>query len=259
MSGRFVLSICCLLLTCSVVATATPLLPAAERPGAVLDAVTGIIFVPVAGGCFQMGAADGQWDERPVHEVCLTNFFMGRHEVTQGQWRRVMGDNPSYFKSCGDDCPVEQVSSTDARDFIRRLNQLSGASYRLPTEAEWEYACRSGGKEQRYCGGEQLDVLGWHELNSGGKTHPVGTKQANSLGLYDMSGNVWEWVEDLKAPYAPRRQQDPAGPATGSTRVRRGGSWQYGTPQARATWRSSGYPDDRALDIGFRLVLPPSR
>jgi formylglycine-generating enzyme required for sulfatase activity len=171
----------------------------------------------------------------------------------------VMGDNPSRFSRCGDDCPVEQVSSNAALEFINRLNNISGKKYRLPTEAEWEYACTSGGKEETYCGGKDLDAIAWYDKNSGGKTHPVGQKHPNSLGIHDMSGNVWEWVQDWKGDYSEVKQRDPTGPSFGSTRVRRGGSWQYGNRQARSRWRSSGYPDDYALDLGFRLASPTDK
>ncbi|HEY3309027.1 MAG TPA: formylglycine-generating enzyme family protein [Desulfuromonadaceae bacterium] len=215
------------------------------------------IFVP--GGCFRMGSATGNYSERPVHDACVSDFFIGKYEVTQGQWRKIMDNNPSRFSQCGEDCPVEQVSWRNAQDFINRLNILTGKKYRLPTEAEWEYACTGGGKEERYCGGNDLDAVAWHERNSGGRTHPVGQKKPNNLGIYDMSGNVWEWVQDYWGDYPDIRQQDPTGPKWSTNSMRRGGSWQYGPDQARAVWRSSGYTDDHALDIGFRLVLPAAR
>ena len=220
------------------------------------DSQTGMEFVFVPGGCFRMGSDTGNSDEKPVHEVCVSGFFIGTYEVTQVQWQKVMGSNPSRFNRCGEDCPVEQVSSSDALDFISRLNTKTGKNYRLPTEAEWEYACRSGGKDAVFCGGGEIDSVAWYGKNSGGKTNPVGRKLPNGLGIYDMSGNVWEWVQDWKGDYSGSNRQDPKGPLSGSTRMRRGGSWQYGAGQARSTWRSSGYPDDRALDIGFRLVHP---
>ncbi len=152
------------------------------------DSVTGMAFVWVPKGCFEMGC--GTWtsdcdsDEKPVHEVCLDSFWMGKHEVTQGEWKKIMGNNPSTFKK-GDKYPVERVSWNDAQEFIRRLNAKTGGrgKFRLPTEAEWEYACRSGGKPQKYAGGSDPDRVAWYGSNSGGSTHPVGTKAANGLGI----------------------------------------------------------------------------
>lgn len=221
----------------------------------VKDPYTGMEFASVPGGCFTAGAMDGNSDEKPPHEVCLSPYYLGKYEVTQGQWRRVMGSNPALFNRCGDDCPVDQVSWSDAQEFISRLNGLTGRRYRLPTEAEWEYACTGGGKGDRHCGGE-VAAVAWHDGNSGARVHPVGQKKPNSFGIFDMSGNVWEWVLDWNGRYPAKPQQDPMGPTTGSSRVRRGGSWQYGADKARATWRSSGYQEDRAMDLGFRLAHP---
>ena len=170
----------------------------------------GIEMVLVKGGCFQMGSNVADefkneilksffMGEKPVHEVCLNDFYLGKYEVTQGQWKVVMGNNPSKFQDCGDACPVEQVSWNDAQEFIRKLNQMFGKNYRLPTEAEWEYAARSGGKKEEYSGTNDRASVGnyaWYEDNSGKTTHPVGLKSPNGLGIYDMSGNVDEWVND---------------------------------------------------------------
>ncbi len=168
------------------------------------------------------------------------NIAMGKYEVTQGQWRAVMGNNPSRFKNCGDTCPVEQVSWNDAKDFIQRLNSKTGKQYRLPTEAEWEYACR-GGAHQEYCGSDSVDSVAWYYGNSGSTTHPVGRKQANAFGLHDMSGNVWEFVEDcLNGDCA--------------SRVVRGGSWLNDPRGTRAAGRARNGPASRDIDNGFRLA-----
>jgi len=213
-------------------------------------------MVSIPGGSFRMGSNDGGADEKPVHTVSIRPFKLGKYEVTQAQWKAVMGDNPSYFENC-DDCPVEQVSWDDVQDYIAKLNRKTGKGYRLPSEAEWEYACRSGGKDERYCGGNNPDSLGWYGSNSGKKTHPVGRKQANGLGLYDMTGNVWEWTQDCwKGSYQ-------GAPGDGSAwesgecgrRVLRGGSWDDRPWDLRAAIRLWNTRDNRySYDSGFRLA-----
>ena len=245
----------CIVVVAVFAATSAMAAEGAESASKTLERA-GIEFVSVPGGCYPMGTSNGNSDEKPVHEVCVSSFLMGKYEITQGQWLEVMGENPSRFNKCGKNCPVEQVSWNDIQVFIRKLNDRTGKNYRLATEAEWEYACTSGGKEQKYCGGDDVNGLGWYNM---GKTQPVGLKKPNGLGIHDMSGNVWEWVLDWKGGYMSGPQHDPTGPPWGSTRTRRGGSWQYGDRQARSGWRSSGYPDDHALDLGFRLVLPSAR
>jgi len=228
------------------------------------DPVTGMEFVFVKGGCFEMGDTfgDGYSYEKPVHDVCVSDFYMGKYEVTQGQWEVIMGDNPSYFKNCGDNCPVENVSWNDVQEFIERLNSKTGKKYRLPTEAEWEYAARSGGKREKYAGTNSDADLGsyaWYIMNSGSKTHPVGQKQPNGLGLYDMSGNVWEWVSDRydQNYYKNSPRNNPKGPSSGSYRVLRGGSWS-GVPNAiRASYRFDINPSTRNYNYGFRLLRTP--
>lgn len=168
-----------------------------------------------------------------------------------------MGSNPSHFSSCGDNCPVEQVSWNDIQQFISRLNSQSGTNYRLPTEAEWEYACRAGGTEE-YCGSNDINGVAWYKDNSWSQTHPVGQKQANAWGIYDMSGNVWEWVNDWydKSYYSGSPQSNPQGPSSGSYRVNRGGGWVDDSAGVRASGRDTDSPENRYDDLGFRLVAP---
>ena len=172
--------------------------------------------------------------------------------MTQGLWRAVMGSNPSYFKNCGNNCPVEQVSWKDCQEFIRKLNRLvSGGGFRLPTEAEWEYACR-GGTKGAYA--EDLDAMGWYG-NSGSKmSHAVATKQPNGWGLYDMHGNVWEWCRDWYGGYPTGLVTDPTGASSGSDRVLRGGGWYGSARYCRSAFRGGYGPDDRARYNGFRLA-----
>lgn len=236
------------------------LLPAVSLAAAYTDSITGMEFVPVKGGCFQMGDTFGDGGEK-VHQVCVDGFFMGTYEVTQGQYQKIMGTNPSHFKACGLNCPVENVSWEDAQEFIRQLNERTGRNYRLPYEAEWEYAARSGGKNEQFAGTSDLDDLGgyaWFGDNSGKKTHAVGTRRPNGLGLYDMSGNVWEWCKDWYSDdyYAKSPQKNPRGPLSGSDRVLRGGSWNGSAGYARAAIRYYFTPGIRNHFLGFRLVLP---
>jgi formylglycine-generating enzyme required for sulfatase activity len=166
-----------------------------------------------------------------------------------------MGSNPSYFKN-GADYPVEQVSWNDAQEFIRRLNGQGSARFRLPTEAEWEYACRSGGKEETYAGGESVGSVAWYDGNAGGQTHAVGTKAPNGLGLYDMSGDVWEWVEDIynDSAYQRHTRNNPVNTGGGSGRVFRGGAWYFVAGYARCAYRGDGDPGGRRRTLGFRLL-----
>ena len=197
---------------------------------------------------------DGASDERPSHEVTLDSFELGKYEVTQKQWRLVMGSNPSSFSGC-DECPVEKVSWGDVQSFIRKV----GNGVRLPTEAEWEYACRSGGKDQEYAGGSDVGSVGWYDDNSGSKTHPVGGKAANGLGLYDMSGNVREWVQDVYASdaYGKHARKNPIYDGSGSLRVGRGGSWHSDAGYLRCAVRYSYSPGYRHSSLGFRLARTP--
>jgi formylglycine-generating enzyme required for sulfatase activity len=196
-------------------------------------------------------------DEKPTHQVTLSDFQIGKYEVTQKQWTAIMGNNPSYFK--GDNLPVEQVSWNDVQEFIQKLNQKTGKTYRLPTEAEWEYAARdaSTGSAVLYSGSNNIDEVAWYSGNSGSKTHPVGQKWANALGIYDMSGNVWEWCSDWYGTYSSSSQSNPQGASTGTVRVLRGGSWNNDPQDCRVSNRDGYYPDYRDYRIGFRLAIAP--
>ncbi len=223
------------------------------------DLVTGMEFVWVPGGCFQMGSNSGGSDEKPVHKVCVDGYWMGKYEVTQGQWHKIMGNNPSYFQK-GDNYPVEKVSWDDCRKFIKKLKARSGKDFRLPTEAEWEYACRSGGRDEKYSGGSDVDRVAWYSSNSGSSTHAVGGKAANGLGLYDMSGNVLEWCSDWygKNYYKNSPRQNPQGSGSGSDRVLHGGSWDDFPWGVRSAYRFRLRPSNRYI-VGFRLVSPGRR
>jgi formylglycine-generating enzyme required for sulfatase activity len=217
-------------------------------------------FVLIPAEEFQMGSNDTQAfaNEQPVHTVRLTKpFYLGTYEVTQAQWEAVMGNNPSHFK--GDSAlPVESVSWQDAQEFIRRLNarERGTAFYRLPTEAEWEYAARAG-STTAYSFGNSAGDLGryaWHEANAGENTHPVGQLQPNAWGLYDMHGNVWEWVQDWYGNYSHGTAVDPAGPSSGSARVNRGGGWDSDARACRSALRIDGAPGFRFGSLGVRLL-----
>ena len=216
-------------------------------------------MVFVEGGTFQMGSNEGETNQKPVHSVTLSDFLIGKTEVTQKQWRNVTGKDPSMFKNC-DNCPVESVSWNDVQDFITNLNRKTGKNYRLPTEAEWEYAARGGNKSKgyTYSGSNSLGDVAWDNSNSGIKTHPVGQKQPNELGLFDMSGNVWEWCSDWYGSdyYQSSPSSNPKGASSGSDRVFRGGSYQYfGSEEYRAAYRDKFSPVSFHYgDSGFRLV-----
>ena len=212
-------------------------------------------MVVIPAGRFEMGSLDGNPDEQPVHSVAIARTFeLGKTEVTQAQWRAVMGSNPSKFQGC-DDCPVENVGWNDVKEYLERLNGKTARAYRLPTEAEWEYACRAGSRQQ-YCGSGSPDSVAWSSENSGGKTRPVTGKQANAFGTYDMSGNVWEWVEDCY------HENYDGAPGDGSAwsdvdctrRVLRGGSWFSAPAYARSTNRVGHEVRFRNSNIGFRVA-----
>jgi formylglycine-generating enzyme required for sulfatase activity len=226
----------------------------------------GFAYIPP--GQFMMGSPESEKergmdpDEEKQHKVNLTKgFYMKKTEVTQGEWEEIMGNNPSNFKDCGKECPVERVSWYDAREFIEKYNAKHGGGFRLPTEAEWEYAARAGTTTAFYTGdikgdGKEsaLDRAGWCGKYSDKKTYPVANKEPNDWGLYDMLGNVWEWVNDRYGDYSSNFVIDPIGSTKGMARVVRGGSWSYGVGSCRAASRSGYSPDYSSFDLGFRLV-----
>lgn len=219
-----------------------------------------IEMIKVEAGTFMMGATPEMEipddDEKPVHQVTLTNdYYIGKYEVTQALWQTVMESNPSSFK--GNNLPVEQVSWNDCQEFIGKLNSITGRKFRLPTEAEWEYAARGGKKSRgyQYSGSSNISDVAWYNGNSGSKTHLVGTKQANELGLYDMCGNVLEWCQNWYGSYVSSSQTNPTGAVSGSYRVIRGGSWYSSARFCRSSCRDSGTPGIRNSRLGLRLVL----
>lgn len=217
-------------------------------------------MVKVEGGTFVMGGTCEQGeeafsDEKPPHKVTLSSFYIGRYPITQEQWKVVMGNNPSYFQ--GDRHPVEQDNWMDCQDFVQKLSDMTGMKFRLPTEAEWEYAARGGnkGKGYKYSGGNLLPQIAWYNENSGGTSHEVGLKAPNELGLYDMSGNIWEWVQDWKGDYTEDELTNPTGPKTGEERIRRGGGWNREHDRCRVSYRGDDQPDLRYRSLGLRVVL----
>ncbi|MDP8220557.1 MAG: SUMF1/EgtB/PvdO family nonheme iron enzyme [Candidatus Stygibacter frigidus] len=232
-------------------------------------------MVFVEGGTFQMGSNDGGSDEKPVHRVTVSDFYIGKYEVTQELYESVMGKNPSHFKGSGKDAPIEKVSWYDAVEFCNKLSDKEGLSrcytgsgknidcdfnangYRLPTEAEWEYAARggNGSKGYKYSGSDDIGSVAWYSSNSGSKTHSVGGKKANEMGIYDISGNVWEWCWDWYGDYSSGSQKNPRGSSSGASRVLRGGSWNGDASSCRSANRSCGSPGS-SFDylLGFRLA-----
>ena len=225
--------------------------------------VNGVSFdmIHVEGGTFCMGAtknidSEASDNESPTHNVTLSDFYIGKTEVTQGLWYVVMGTFPSCCR--GNSLPVERVSWHDCQKFIKKLNKMTGMAFRLPTEAEWEYAARGGNRSRgyKYSGSNNVDAVAWYGGNSNSTTHPVATKMANELGIYDMSGNVSEWCNDCYGYYSSNAQTNPKGVVSSAYRVCRGGYWDNSTKYCRSANRLSNVPDYRNYGIGFRIVLP---
>jgi formylglycine-generating enzyme required for sulfatase activity len=216
-------------------------------------------MITVNGGKFLMGNKEGNKSEKPVHEVELTGFQIAKYPVTQREWRAVMGNNPSKNKD-KDNHPVERVSWEDAQEYVKKLNELTGRHYRLPTEAEWEYAARGGEKSMGYkfAGSNELKNVAWESENAKGSTQPVGQKKPNELGIYDMCGNVWEWCYDWfdEKYYSKSPAQDPQGPDTGDNKVIRGGSWINFPAYYQVSDRYYNHPSEKRIWLGFRVVCP---
>ena len=242
-----------------------------ENPNPTFTA-NGVSFemVKVEGGVFTMGATseqggDAYSDEKPTHQVTLSSYYIGKTEVTQELWEAVMGKSVSQIASenglstngVGSKNPMYYITWDDCQEFITKLNELTGRNFRLPTEAEWEYAARGGNKSQgyKYSGSNTINDVAWHIGNSGNISHPVGTKAPNELGIYDMSGNVMELCSDWYGSYSTGSQTNPIGPDSGSDRVRRGGSWFYNARTCRVSYRASYSPTYRSVDLGLRLAL----
>lgn len=224
--------------------------------------VRGVSFrmIRVEGGTFMMGAddKDADPDEGPLHEVTLSDYWIGETQVTQELWKAVMGENPSHFKS-GPNLPVESVSWVDCKAFIRKLNKLTGYKFQFPTEAQWEFAARGGNLGMNhhylYSGSNYINDVAWFEENSRKKTHPVGEIDSNELGIYDMSGNLWEWCSDCYDNYSSKSETDPICTKSGSKRVRRGGSWNHSARNCRVSYRSNAKQEDKDEELGLRLAL----
>ena len=268
---RFVLSLAICLLVVFLPATQVT----AQTQKEITNSV-GMKLVLIPKGTFTMGSPteeEGAGTDEQQHQVTISkDYYLGVTEVTQGQYEKVMGVNPSHFqkrvirKSDSSMYPVESVSWEDAVEFCKRLSELpkekkSGRVYRLPTEAEWEYACRAGSKTAFYCGddSELIGAYAWHAANSGGQTHPVGEKKPNAWGLYDMHGNVWEWCSDWYGDYPEGAVTDPVGPEEGSLRVYRGGCWRSVAADFRSAFRDGLAPSFRFSIRGLRVALSSSR
>ena len=219
-----------------------------------------IEMVNVKGGKFDLGDDSAAMDRRPAHTVTLSDFAIGKYEITQKEWTAVMGSNPSPYNYC-DNCPVTNVSWSDIQKFLEKVNSMTGKHYRLPTEAEWEYAARGGRREdkenmKKYSGREVLQYIAWFERNSNDHEHPVGKKRANQLDIHDMTGNVEEWCSDWygKSYFSTRDVTNPTGPDGGNSKVVRGGSFKSLKDEISVTRRAAYTPDTRATTLGFRIA-----
>ncbi len=233
--------------------------------------VNGVTFnmISVEGGTFTMGATPEQQnpnsDEKPTHRVTLSSYYIGETEVTQALWNAVMGKSLQQILNelgwsthgVGDNYPMYDISWNDCQDFVSRLNSLTGEHFRLPTEAEWEFAARGGNKSKgyQYSGSNTIDEVAWYDKNSGSRVHPVATMTPNELGIYDMSGSVWEWCQDWYANYSSSTQTNPTGPSSGYNRVYRGGSWYDGSKGCCLAYRISNGPNIKYFHLGLRLAL----
>lgn len=232
-------------------------IPGVSAPGRTADKdiiinTIGMKLRQIPAGSFMMGSNGGHYDEQPIHQVTISKpFYLGIYEVTQEQWQLIMGDNPSAFK--GLKRPVESVSWHDAQEFCRRLSRKEGGTYRLPTEAEWEYAARAGAETAFYWGNTVSEEHAWYVGNSKGQTQPVGLKKPNAWGLYDMSGNVWEWCEDRFRSYSAEAVVDPVG-SESILNVLRGGGWSAGFEYCRLADRTNSKPALKTNNLGFRIV-----
>ena len=237
-----------------------------DLPDSIKDAVREIVLsmTKIDGGKFFMGSDDSSFpDEQPVHVVYLSNFYMAKVVITQKQWTAIMGDNPLWSENYGkgDDFPANFISYEQAKQFIQKLNEYSGLPFRMPTEAEWEYAACGGAfsNNYTYSGSYVADKVAWHRDNANGTMHPIATLAPNELGLYDMSGNVWEWCSDYYGSYPYENGDNPIGPQTGTKRVVRGGSFTYEAVYARCKARNCLPETNQSLAVGLRLAISESK
>ncbi len=229
-----------------------------SQPTITSDIVSEAEMIFVEGGTFEMGSNTGERNEKPVHSVTVNSFYMGQYEVTQSLWQKVMGNNPSYFKNC-EECPVEEATPKMIDEFLNKLNLLTGKKYRLPTEAEWEYAAMGGNKSKgyRYSGSDSLLQVAWVKENADNRTHKVGQLKPNELGIYDMSGNVWELCSDWWNPgyYKNSSTSNPLNDKKAIFRLTRGGSWRSGEERCYCKARNRNVYDHHKQNCGLRLVL----